>query len=374
VEHSRSTAAARLRPGIVALVGVLLCVEAVLFARQSGPALHRLADLDGQWLALAVVANTGSMTAFAMLQWVMLRGAGARLAIRQALLMAYAGNAVALTLPGGSVAGTAYTYRRLRRWGVPVPAVAWGLTAAGVLSSVAFTLIAAVGTTLADEGNTSGLVQAAAELLVALLVVLGARRLYRHPAVVARLLRSVSLQLARVLRRESTAVPRRVEHAVDAFLAIRPGGGTWGVGAVAALVNWLLDLASLAAAAAAVVTVHVGLGTLLLVYAAGTAAGSLPLLPAGAGTVDGALVAVFTARGVPTDQALAAVVVYRVLTVALPAALGWVAAFVLNVEDTPPAGTGSERGLGAEAARPDGQHEPAVDGGDATSVEEELPG
>jgi putative heme transporter len=373
VERRGDSTVARLRPVALALVAALVCVEAAVFARHAGPVVHRLADLDPEWLALAVVASTGSMTAFAALQRAMLNAAGARLTLRQALLMAYAGNAVALSLPGGSLAGTAYTYRRLRRWRTPVAAIAWGLTAAGVLSSIALTLIAAVGATLAERNASSGLVQGGAELLVALLVVLSGRWLYAHPAVVSRLLATASMHVARVLGRPTQRVPERVRQAVNAFLAVRAPVRAWGTGAVAALVNWLLDLACLAAAAEGVVTGHLGLGTLLLAYAVGMAAGSLPLLPAGAGTVDGALVGVFTARGVPTTQALAAVLFYRGITVVLLAVVGWVAAFVLHVEDTAVAAP-SERDLHTEPARRDGQHEAAVDGGDGASVEEELPG
>jgi uncharacterized protein (TIRG00374 family) len=263
----------------------------------------------------------------------MLDAAGARLSIRQALLMAYAGNAVALTLPGGSVAGTAYTYRRMRRWGAPVAGVAWGLTAAAVLSSIALTLLAALGVTLTDENQSRGLVQAAGETLAALLVVFLGRWLYAHPAHVHRLLERTAAATGRLLGRPTPTIPGRVRRGVDTFLSVRPPARAWGTGAVAAVANWVLDLLSLVAAGHAAVSGHVGIGTLLLAYAAGKAASTLPLLPAGLGTVDGALVGVLAARGVPPDQALAAVLVYRGITVALLAVVGWAALFVLHVED-----------------------------------------
>jgi uncharacterized membrane protein YbhN (UPF0104 family) len=211
---------------------------------------------------------------------------------------------------------------------------------------------------------------------------------------VRRLLQRATTVADRLLGRSAPRIPRRLEAGVDAFLAVHPPVPTWGVGAGAALANWVLDLLSLIAAAHAAVSGSLGVGTLLLAYAAGKAASTLPLLPAGLGTVDGALVGVLVARGVPADQALAAVLVYRGITVALLAVVGWVAAFVLHVEDLAdqrrPSGgdvQGDGRGdvprdvrsdvegdIDAEASRPDGQDEPAVGGGDGAPVEEELPG
>ena len=60
---------------------------------------------------------------------------------------------------------------------------------------------------------------------------------------------------------------------------------------------------------------QVGLPALLITYTAGMAATSLPPLPGGLGVVDAALLLGLTAAGAPWKAALAAVVVYRLLSV-----------------------------------------------------------
>ena len=58
-------------------------------------------------------------------------------------------------------------------------------------------------------------------------------------------------------------------------------------------------------------------------YAAATAASSLAFLPGGLGLVDGALRAALVAGGVPSHPALAAVLLYRLVSFVGVAAAGW---------------------------------------------------
>ena len=79
------------------------------------------------------------------------------------------------------------------------------------------------------------------------------------------------------------------------------------------------------------------LALVLLAYAAATAASSAAFLPGGLGLVDGALLAALVAGGVPSHPALAAVLLYRLVSFVGVAAAGWVAWFVIHAKETPTA-------------------------------------
>jgi hypothetical protein len=97
-------------------------------------------------------------------------------------------------------------------------------------------------------------------------------------------------------------------------------GGVAFLMATAALA-WLADAACLHFSLLAV-GVHVRLDVLLLAYVAGIVLSMVPLVPAGIGVVETVVPAVLSLAGVPLVAALAAVVLYRMLSTLLPAVLG----------------------------------------------------
>ncbi|WP_257226184.1 hypothetical protein [Rhodococcus opacus] len=58
-----------------------------------------------------------------------------------------------------------------------------------------------------------------------------------------------------------------------------------------------------------------------------TRGASIPLIPSGIGVVDGALIVAFVAGGLGTDEATAAVMLYRPISFALIGAIGWAVLF-----------------------------------------------
>ena len=88
-----------------------------------------------------------------------------------------------------------------------------------------------------------------------------------------------------------------------------------------AALAWLADAACLHFSLLAV-GVHVRLDVLLLAYVAGIVLSMVPLVPAGIGVVETVVPAVLSLAGVPLVAALAAVVLYRMLSTLLPAVLG----------------------------------------------------
>ena len=113
---------------------------------------------------------------------------------------------------------------------------------------------------------------------------------------------------------------------------IRPEPGVWGVGASAAVANWVFDTFVLASAILAI-GVHVPWSALLVVYAGAQLLAELPITPGGLGIVEGGLVTMLARSHLSAAPATAAVVLYRGLSYWLLIAVGWVAAARLRTRD-----------------------------------------
>ena len=147
----------------------------------------------------------------------------------------------------------------------------------------------------------------------------------RRPGVITAAATAGLRLLNRVRRRpRETGVEELVTQIEGLALIELPGRGRVVVG-LSALLNWLLDIACLAACCVAVGANGMTVSLVLVAYAAATAASSAAFLPGGLGLVDGALLAALVAGGVPSKPAIAAVLLYRLISFVGVAAVGWAA-------------------------------------------------
>jgi hypothetical protein len=89
-----------------------------------------------------------------------------------------------------------------------------------------------------------------------------------------------------------------------------------------AVLNWLTTCACLIAAVIAVGG-HVPWRGILVAYTLAQVAASLPITPGGLGVVEGSLTALLVAYGMPTDVALAAVLLFRAVSFWGLVPIGW---------------------------------------------------
>lgn len=283
-----------------------------------GPALA-LTVLHVGWLAVAVAAEVASMMAFARLNRFVLRASGIPVRLRDAAATVFAGNALIVTLPGGSVVSLAYTARRLRALGASASLTAFSLAATGVLSAVALALLAAGGVLLGDH---DGLLSSVLELAGLLAAGAIGFWLVRHPRPLRRVADALLNRLARVWR-TAAGIRRGVDTVLDELAGVRLPRRIWLIGFGFALLNWAADLICLLAACRAA-GIDPDLVTAVLAYTAGmAAASSIPLLPGGLGAVDAALILALRHGGAALHAVTAAVVGYRVISFGLVAATGW---------------------------------------------------
>ncbi|MGX7680503.1 lysylphosphatidylglycerol synthase transmembrane domain-containing protein [Jatrophihabitans sp. DSM 45814] len=316
---------------VVIVIGVLVA-EGFAIAPHVRGAGAALTHPSWGWLIVAVLAEIGSMISFARVQRRMLAAGGMRLALRRAIAVTFAANAMSVTLPAGPVLSTGYTFRRMRAWGASSPVITWGMLTSGVLSTIALTVIAAFGASLA--GGDASVLLIGIEIVAVLAVAWGLRRLARRPDLLLRIGTWSLRRVNRAVRRPALAGQDRVRELLDELLMIHPTGRDWLTGLYFAAMNWLLDLLCLVAACRAVGAHGPTIAVAMVAYAGGMAASSLPLIPGGIGVVDGALLIALTHGGLSLASATAGVVMYRLISFVLVAAIGWVFWFLLSRKPT----------------------------------------
>jgi uncharacterized protein (TIRG00374 family) len=140
------------------------------------------------------------------------------------------------------------------------------------------------------------------------------------------MIRLASRVLARVnqiVRRAPEAGLAELHRVIGELSAIRPRIRDWLSGFGFAELNWLADLACLAACCHAVGAVGASLLPVAVAYVAGVGTSSLSPLPGGLGVADAAMIFALTQGGVSAVPAAVAVLLYRLISVALVVALGW---------------------------------------------------
>jgi putative heme transporter len=318
--RARAAARAAAIAAIVAGSGVAVYAERSVIL--SGVASFKHANLG---LVLAgIAAECVSMAAFARLQQIMLRAAGTSLALDPLVAIAYTSNALTLAVPvAGSGLAVAYTQREFRARGADPATVGLALAVAGVISTVAFAVVIAVGAVVSGNpaAAVAGLVTSLCAAAAAVLVVV----VLHSPRGRARLRRPVT----RVMR-----LSQRLIHRPSGDPALAADGALQRLGAFNlrlpaiasafawALVNWVTDVLCLAAAIAAI-GVPVPWGKLLLVWSAGAAAASFSPTPFGLGVVDVALITALRGAGLAAPAAVGAVLLYRIISFKIIMTLLW---------------------------------------------------
>ena len=222
-----------------------------------------------------------------------------------------------------------FVFRRFKQMGVEATVAGWTLVAAGLISSLASTLLLVVGAVL--TGNDFVAVTAAAAGTIGIGVFAVATTAIRRPAVLTALQRPAGWTLRktwRVLGRRVLDPDEVFTSLADRLGSLRLPASGWATVVAVAFVNWLADVGVLAASLVAV-GAPVPWRGLLFAYAVGTAVQTVGVVPGGIGVVEGALAVALMGAGVRHPLALAAVLVYRFVSFWMVISVGW-AAYLLQ--------------------------------------------
>jgi putative heme transporter len=311
----------------LAVVLAVVAVEIVLVAPHLSASGAALDHVKWGWVAAAIACEVASIATFARLRRSLLRAGGLPVPLGQMGALTLASNAIAVTAPAGLAVSAGYLYRQLRRLGASAPLITWTLAAGAVISTATFSVITVAGTLLDGDdtsvgaiAGTTGLSLLAVVGLIALLTVAT-----HHPRPVLRGLRSMC---RRIPGRRARSCPDNDENAVDRLAeqitAITPRLRDWSAAFWFSLLNWLADLACFVLCCYAVGVTQLGLGAAMVAYVAGLATTSISLLPAGIGSLEAGMLVGLTHGGVAAPLAVAGIVIYRLVSYALVAAVGWV--------------------------------------------------
>jgi hypothetical protein len=289
---------------------------------------------DWKWLVLAGSLELGSLMAFARTQRVILRATGVRIRRGSMVATTFAGNAISVSVPLiGPGAGTAFTFNRFRRVADDAASAGWALLISGVISSLVWGVILAVGAAVSGDrvARVAGPIGGAAILVAAIVGALSLRRPHLRQLTARGVLRLVQLG-ERVMGVSLGGPDDMTNCGLDHLLAGRMSLSRWTEVVGLSIVNWLANVGCLAA------SIHaVGAGVpwtrLLLIYCAGVTASSFNLTPGGLGVVEGVLTAGLVAAGIRPDVAFGSVLIFRMVTFWLVMLVGWTVYVMLRRSD-----------------------------------------
>jgi uncharacterized membrane protein YbhN (UPF0104 family) len=308
-------------PVVAGVVVLIITVELIFGWSALVGALTQLRAPKWNWVAGALVAELASMGTYARMQRALLRGAGTKIQVRKHVAIAYAAHSLSATLPGGPVFSTTFNFQQMRRFGASPAVASWCIALSGVLSAGALVVIGAVGGILArGSGGWHTLIGYG---VGALCLALAARAVAQHPEWLNRPAKSLLSGVNRLRRRPAGTGHDRLLSFVEQLRSVRVHPVAFAVALVHAVANWLFDALCLWMCCVAVDADGITATKLVIAYCAGMAAASVPIVPGGLGVVDGALVLGLVAGGLTTSSAVAAVVLYRLISFGFIIGAGW---------------------------------------------------
>jgi putative heme transporter len=312
------------RPVLTVVSAAALLLALVVFRHRVVEWWDALVGVRWQWVAVTGAVQLVSVQCLVLQQRVLLRAGGGGGPIGAVTSTTYASNGISLGLPvAGAVASAAYTYRRLHDLGNAPALVGWVLAVSGISSTVTLAAVLALGSGVTgSQAGAAGAFLAAAAAVAPVVGMIVAFRNAATRTALTRLLQRVARALSRwVPPLRGASAGQLIEDFLASLGSFRLTGRTVAATGLLSLTNWLLDAACLATAVVAV-GAPVPWRGLLLVWAAGAVVSSARLTPGGIGVVEAALASALVAAGLPASQAVPAVVVYRLVSVWLLAAIG----------------------------------------------------
>ena len=315
-----------LRWVILGIVAIVLAVEVALVWDQLAKAAKSLYSAKWWWLLAAAVAAGVLMHSFAEVQRTLLASAGVRVKKLRSEAAYYAANSLSTTLPGGPVLAATFLLRQQRIWGASTLVASWQLVMSGVLQAVGLALLGLGGAfVLGAKNNPFSLLFTLGGFVALLLLAqavasrpeliegIGCRVLARFNSLRGRPADVGLAKWQEMLRQlESVSLSRR-----DLAAAF-----SW------ALVNRFADVACLGFAAYAA-GAHPSLGGLTVACAAARAVQTIPLMPGGLLMVEAVLVPSLVSSGMSLPLAVSTMLIYRLISWLLIAAIGWVVFFFM---------------------------------------------
>ncbi len=285
--------------------------------------------LHWHWLFVSLGAEVVSITALSWLQQKILQVGRLPVRVRDLLPVTMASNAVAQSLPAGTLFAEGYAFRQYQRLGASRTLGVWAELSAGAIASAALAAVATAGAAMVGSSLKWSLLPALSVVLAGALV---ACFLFQRAPVLSRIISAVLGRLERVLPASLCRHLRSAEQATSRMDQFRPSTRVWLACLAAATLNWTMDAVVLVMGLLTV-GAPVPWRGVVLCYAAAQLLVELPVTPGGLGLVEGGLVEVLTRFNVPFSLATAGTLMYRAVSYWFLLLVGWAAVGVLTVRN-----------------------------------------
>jgi uncharacterized protein (TIRG00374 family) len=322
-----------LRWVVLAIVAIVLAVEVALGWNQLAKAWMSLDQANWWWLLASVAAAAASMHSFAQIQRTLLRSAGVHVKQLRSEAAFYAANSLSTTLPGGPVLSATFLFRQQRMWGASTVVASWQLVMSGVLQAVGLALLGLGGAFLLGAKNNPFSLLFTLGGFVALLLL--AQAVASRPELIEGIGTRVLAWFNSVRGKPLDTGLEKWRETLMQLESVSLGRRDLGVAFSWSMFNWIADVACLAFAAYAAGG-HASVAGLTVAYAAARAVGTIPLMPGGLLIVEAVLVPGLVSSGMSLPSAISGMLLYRLISWLLIAAIGWgVFFFVFRTENVP---------------------------------------
>jgi hypothetical protein len=306
---------------MLGIVAIVLAVEVTLVWDQLAKAWKSLYSAKWWWLLAAVIAASASMHSFAQIQRTLLKSAGVHINQWRSEAAFYAANALSTTLPGGPVLSATFLLRQQRIWGVSTLVASWQLVMSGVLQAVGLALLGLGGAFFLGATNNPFSLLFTLGGFVALLLL--AQAVASRPELIDGIGIRVLSWVNSVRGKPADAGLEKWREILHQLESVSLGRRDLVVSFSWSLFNWIADVACLSFAAYAAGG-NASVAGLTVAYAAARAVGSIPLMPGGLLVVEAVLVPGLATSGMSLPNAISAMLIYRLISWLLIAAIGWV--------------------------------------------------
>ena len=312
---------------------------------------------DFGWVLFSAAMVALSLYSMAEVMRLLLRAADVPVTRRATNSLVLAANSWSVSVPGGIAFSTALQVRRQLKWGASPVVISWFILLSGALSFLGLATLS-LGALFFIRGDAPG------RLIAAGLAVAGLTGLLwwfsRNTAMIETVAKPLLKAFNAIRRKPAEEGAAKLRATIRQLTSVRLGPVRLIIVFAWSFTNWITDVICLYAAMRAVGVDDVAVRTVVMAFVFSKVAGFIQATPGGVGPVEAVLTGTLIASGMVGTDAVATVLIYRLVSFILPAAVGWIVYLV---------DYGGDRRKDVEADAADGPTDGAVGGAMGESMD-----
>lgn len=276
---------------------------------------------DFGWVLFSAAMVALSLYSMAEVMRLLLRAADVPVTRRATNSLVLAANSWSVSVPGGIAFSTALQVRRQLKWGASPVVISWFILLSGALSFLGLATLS-LGALFFIRGDAPG------RLIAAGLAVLGLTGLLwwfsRNTAMIETVAKPPLKAFNAIRRKPAEEGAAKLRATIRQLTSVRLGPVRLIIVFAWSFTNWITDVICLYAAMRAVGVDDVAVRTVVMAFVFSKVAGFIQATPGGVGPVEAVLTGTLIASGMVGTDAVATVLIYRLVSFILPAAVGWI--------------------------------------------------